>query len=105
MKMTMTMTMTMRRIIEGKMRVLYSCSPRLAVSCREDVSIRDEHPAALVLGEEAEPGGLLDEHLPRRDGDDDDDDDYCDDDDDDDDDDEDDDYDDDKHLPGPVAEL
>ena len=34
--------------------------PRLAMGCREDVSVGDEHPAALVLGEEAQEGRLLD---------------------------------------------
>ena len=43
-------------------------SPWLAMSCGEDVSIGDEHTAALVLGEQAEPGGLLHQHLPGREG-------------------------------------
>ena len=34
--------------------------PRLTMSRREDVSVGDEDAAALVLGEEAEQGRLLD---------------------------------------------
>ena len=39
--------------------------PRLTVRRCKHVFVRDEDPAALVLGEEAEPRGLLDQHLPR----------------------------------------
>lgn len=37
---------------------------RLTVSRCEDVAVRDEDAATLVLGEQAQPGGLLDQHLP-----------------------------------------
>ena len=40
--------------------------PGLTVSSRDDVSVRDEHAPALVLGEEAEPGGFSHEHLPGK---------------------------------------
>ena len=46
----------------------FAGSPRLAVRCGEDVSVGDEHTAALVLGEQAEPGGLLHQHLSRKEG-------------------------------------
>lgn len=35
------------------------------MSCSHDVALRDEHAAALVLREQAEPGRLAHQHLPR----------------------------------------
>ena len=39
---------------------------RLTVSRCEDVAVRDEDAATLVLGEQAQPGGLLDQHLKQQ---------------------------------------
>lgn len=42
-----------------------SDGPGDAVGGGEDVPVGDEDAAALVLGEDAEPGGLAHQHLPR----------------------------------------